>query len=259
MYKYTKSIIKACEKASINIARDIIEVSNLHSSRNLAKFLNSSQGRFEKNIASELSSEASDITVFLSDGSSKNIYDPYKISGKGGNAQAIVVGIDNMINLGHGIETIGFGITLQFPDRDKATAVCLPTTNTIIYSDDAEQFFSLSQDGLTRKIRINQSININFPTVVCSTDHHNHGVSNYLLKRELHFISSGSILCDLVRVLTNKVDIVFYNRPHRELFNFISYIINGAGGSDGFVGDSYVFGRKLLVKAIVGNVSTEEA
>lgn len=250
MYKHTKSIIKACEKASVNIARDIIEVNNLHSSRNLGKFLNSSQMRFEKNIASELSGETSNIVIFAPDGTSKNIYDPYKIQSKNINCNATVVGIDNMINLGHGIETVAFGLSLDFPDRDKTTAVCLPATNTIIYSQDAEEFFSLGSDGFTRKIKINQSVNINFPTVICSSDHENHRVASYLPKREIHFVSSGSILCDLVRVLENKIDIVFYNKPCNEFLNFISYIVNGAGGSDGFINNSYVFGRKLLVKAV---------
>ena len=257
MYKHTKSIIKACEKASVNISRDLVEINHLQASKNLGKFLNSTQIRFERNIAKELSCEASDVTVYLPDGSEKTIQDQYRPSTRSSNCKAVVVGIDNMTNFSHGIENIAFGLYLEFPDRDKATAICLPATNTIIFSEDAEEFFSLWQDGMTRKIKVNQSININFPSILCGTDHHNHSVNKYFLKREIHFVSSGSILCDAVRVLENKLDIAFFDRPNDALLNFISYMINGAGGADGFIGNTYVFGKKLLVKSAIQKASEE--
>lgn len=257
MYKRTKAILKACEKASINIARDLVEINHLHGSRNLGKFLGSAQMRFERNIAKELGNETSDIVVYLPDGTEKTIQDPYNLSVRSGHYKAVVVGIDNITNLSHGIETIAFGLSLEFPDRDRATAICIPATNTVIFSEDSEEFFSLGQDGLMRKIKINKSININFPTIICGSDHHNHGVNNYFLKREIHFVSSGSILCDVSRVLENKLDIAFFNRPCEVFLNFISYIINGAGGADAFIGDSYVFGKKSLVKSLVQKATEE--
>ncbi len=246
MYKHTKAIINACEKAAVNISRDLIEINHLHGSKNLSKFVKSSQARFESNIAKELSSETSEIVLFSPDGTSKSINNSYRVAGNNSNFHASVIGIDNMINLGHGIENIAFGLSLEATDWHKITAVYLPATNTAIYSENSEEFFSLSQDGLTRKIKVNQSVNINFPTIVCATDHHNHQLN---IKREIHFVSSGSILCDLVRVLQNKIDIAFYTRPSEEFLKFISYFVNGSGGADGFINGSYVFGKKLLVRS----------
>jgi fructose-1,6-bisphosphatase/inositol monophosphatase family enzyme len=257
MYRHTKAIMKACEKASVNIARDLIEINHLHTSKNLGRFLSSAQLRFERNIARELSSETHDMVVYLSDGSEKNIQD-HSLT-RDSNCQAVIIGIDNMVNFGHGIENIAFGISLEFESRDRAIAICIPATNMTIFSENNEEFFSLWPDGLTRKIKINQSININFPSVICGSDHHNHKVNNYLLKRDIYFVSSGSILCDLVRVLENKLDIAFFNRPSEVLLNFISYIVNGAGGADGFIGDSYVFGKKSLVKSAIQRAAEESA
>lgn len=257
MYKHTKAIIKACEKASINIARDLIEINHLHTSKNLGKFLNSAQFRFEKNIAKELSSETNDIVLYLPDGTEKNLQDLNNPTSRDSNCRAIIIGIDNMVNFGHGIENIAFGISLEFSSRDQAIAICLPATNTIVFSENNEEFFCLWPDGLTRKIKINHSININFPSVVCGSDHHNHKVNQYLVKREIYFVSSGSILCDLVRILENKLDIAFFNRPSEVLLNFISYVINSAGGADGFIGNSYVFGKKSLVKSAIQRASEQ--
>ena len=47
MHKNTKAIIQACQKASTNLRRDILEVIHLQTSRNLKNFLRSSQNRFE--------------------------------------------------------------------------------------------------------------------------------------------------------------------------------------------------------------------
>jgi fructose-1,6-bisphosphatase/inositol monophosphatase family enzyme len=255
MYKYTKTIIKACEKASVNIARDLIEINHLHTSKNLGKFLASAQLRFERNITKELSVETNNISLYLPDGTEKSLQDLNLRSIKDSNYQATVIGIDNMVNFGHGIENIAFGISLDNNGSDKAIAICLPITNIILFSEINEEFLSLWPDGLTRKIKINQSTNINFLSVLCSSDHHNHNINQYLIKRDIHFISSGSILCDVVRILENKIDIAFFNKPAEVLLKFISYIVNGAGGADGFIGNSYVFGKKSLVKSAIQRAS----
>jgi len=257
MYKYTKILIKACEKASINIARDLIEINHLHTSKNLGKFLSSAQLRFEMNLIKELSNEINNIILYLPDGTEKILQDPNISTTRDNNCQAIIIGIDNMVNFGHGIENIAFGLSLEQNSAKKTIAICLPVTNTIFFSETNEEFFSLWPDGLTRKIKINQSININFPSVLCSSDHHNHNINQYLIKREIYFVSSGSILCDVVRVLENKIDIAFFNRPNEVLLKFISHIINGAGGADGFIGNSYVFGKKSLVKSAIQRASEE--
>lgn len=250
MYRNTKTIIKACEKASINLRRDISEIVHLQTSRNLKNFLTSSQNRFERNISSELNfAESSNIIIYEKDGSFKDISDvSYKTNEKRvAKIDYIVVGIDNMINLSHGIEHVGFSIA-----SEDSFAICVPAMNTIVYTETEGDTFLLGADGLPKRLRINQSLNISLPSILCSMDSSKHRAEELLGKRELHFVSSGSILCDALRVVENKIDVAFHTVPESpEYIRAITAIVNAAGGADGFLGDSYVFGKKSIVKPIL--------
>lgn len=245
MYKYTKSIIKFCEKASLSITRDLTEINHLQSSRNLKSFLQNSQWRFEKHILSEIGPEIRNIVVCQPDGSKSILCGAYE--SKGVDKSCLVFGIDNIINLGHGIENVAFGIAMQ--NDDETLTICAPFFNSVIYSEKNNGVSCLGHDGLTRKIKINQSVNITFPSVVCATDHHKHKVEELLNKRNVHFISSGSILYDLHRILQNKVDIAFYSKPCEEYVAFINAMIESAGGATCIINGSYVFGKESLVNA----------
>jgi hypothetical protein len=241
--------MKFCEKASLSITRDIMEITYLQTSRNLKSFLQNSQSRFEKHVLSEISSETKNIIVCQPNGSKSNICNSYERTAS--DKSCMVFGIDNMTNLGHGIESVAFGISIK--NENETIAICAPFINSIIYSETNNSVSCCGQDGLTRKIKINQSVNITFPSVVCSTDHPNHKVEDLLTKRNIHFISSGSILYDAHRVLQNKVDIAFYKPPCEEYMTFINSIINAAGGATCLINGSYVFGKESLVNAVAQN------
>jgi 3'-phosphoadenosine 5'-phosphosulfate (PAPS) 3'-phosphatase len=250
MYRNTKTIIKACEKASINLRRDISEVVHLQTSRNLKNFLVSSQNRFERNISSELNfAEPSNIIIYEKSGSFKNISNvSYKSDEKRvTEVDYIVVGIDNMINLSHGIEHVGFSIV-----SENSAAICVPAMNSIVYTETEGEAFLLEADGLPKKLRMNQSLNISLPSILCSMDSSKHKAEELLGKRAVHFVSSGSILCDAVRVVENKIDIAFHSIPENsEYIQAITAVVNAAGGADGFIDDSYVFGKKSIVKPLL--------
>ena len=267
MHKNTKAIIQACQKASTNLRRDILEVIHLQTSRNLKNFLRSSQNRFESNIASELNyAELNNIIIYEKSGLFKDISDiSYQFDYNDKNFSSIkylVTGIDNMMNLSHGVEHIAFSISVMQKDDHPTmenilgTAICVPTTNSVVYTESTNEAFIMEDDGLSKKLKPNQSTNIGFPFILCATDHPHPELESLLMKRDTHFVSSGSILCDAVRVLENKVDVAFHDKPENlEYIAAIRFLIKAAGAADAFIGNSYVFGKKSIVKAMVQNFS----
>lgn len=263
MNKYIKTAIKACEKASINIRRDINEVLHLQNSRNLKNFLFNTQLRFEKNMSSELSAETYNITLLNNFEESKNIYDVNYTTFKRdeqSNIYCSVIGVDNMINLSHGLEQVAFSVSFSTENSDFnidtmiGAVICIPIQNSIIYSDQHGDIHTLGVDGISRKLRINQSVSVILPSIVCGFDHNSHESMMYLKNRNLHFVSSGSILCDAVRVLENKVDVVFYTIPNNlSYLSSIRYLIQKSGGADAIIGNTYVFGKKSIISLIMQN------
>lgn len=263
MHRYIKATIKACEKASGNIRRDLNEVLHLQTSRNLKGFLQSSQLRFEKNIANELTSETINIFICNRDGEHKNIigYEVQKRDFRTNNSYCFVVGIDNMINLAHGIEHVGFSILFSSEsnaenmDNIISAAICIPASNTIVYSDNIEETYLFGIDGYNRRLKVNSTVNISLPSVLCAADGIHHELTKYSVKRDIHFVSTGSILCDAVRVLKNKIDIAWHTIPNNlEYLSAIRRLIYAAGGADAFVDNAYVFGKKAIVQSIVNKI-----
>jgi fructose-1,6-bisphosphatase/inositol monophosphatase family enzyme len=265
MHRNTKAIIETCQKASINLRRDILEVVHLQNSRNLKNFLRGSQNKFETNLASQLNyAELNNIIMYEKTGECRDISDisyqfDYKDK-KTSYIKYIVSGIDNMMNLSHGIEHIAFSISVMKRDdlplieNILGTAICIPSQNAIIYSESDNEVFIMGDDGLSKKLKLNQSTNIGFPFVLCATDHPHPVLESLLTKRETHFVSSGSILCDAVRVLENKVDVAFHDTPDNlEHILAVRFLIRAGGGIDAFLGNSYVFGKKSIVKIMMQN------
>ena len=264
MHRYTKAIIQACERASINIRRDLSEINHLQASRNLKVFLSNSQLRFEKNMAYELKSMMfSNIFIYKRDGSSKNIIDTcysneVQKQGSDDDVNCIVLGIDNIVNLSHGIDNIAIAIYVveggDLTDEAKviAAAICIPAQQTIAFTDTDNEAFIMGSDGLIKRLRMNPSTNIILPVVVCSTDNPRHNIDRLLPKRDIHFVSSGSILYDAMMVIENKVDIGFYSTPSsHEYLTAIKILTNAAGGSDLLLEKSYIFGKKSIMNAII--------
>ncbi len=265
MHRNTKAIIETCQKASINLRRDILEVVHLQNSRNLKNFLRSSQNKFETNLASQLNyAELNSIIIYEKTGSFKDISDisyqfDYKDK-KVSSIKYIVNGIDNIMNLSHGIEHIAFAISITQRDdlplieNILGTAICIPASNSVIYSESENEVLIMGDDGLSKKLKLNQSTNIGFPFILCATDRPHPELESLLMKRDTHFVSSGSVLCDAVRVLENKVDVAFYDIPDNlEHILAVRFLIRAGGGIDAFIGNSYVFGKKSIVKMMMQN------
>lgn len=163
----------------------------------------------------------------------------------------IVFGIDNMANLSHGVEQVGFSIVINKEDRVLAAAICVPATNTIVYTESDDAAFVLYEEGIPKKLRINQSLNIALPSILYAVGDTKDRVDDLLTGRGSHLVSSGSILCDAVRVVENKIDVAFhpaYEKPEQIIA--IRAIIKAAGGAEDVFGKSYVFGKKAIVRPI---------
>lgn len=248
MHRYTQILLQAFEKASKNIKRDILELAHLQNSPNLRTFINRSQSRFETNMAFELKEIS--ISIQEKNGTFKNVLIPGRdFDVRGDNLKCTIYGIDSVINLSHGIEQIGFAASILEKDVSRVSAICMPYIDSSVYTESENDVFIIGPDGFSRRLKINKSINITMPYIVCATDC---GVNeSKIMNRETYFISSGSILCDAFRVLENKVDIAIHADVSEDYILPIRSLIRAAGGMDGFKDAKYIFGKSSLVQSML--------
>ncbi len=282
--RYVKAMLKACEKVIASLSRDVIEIGCLQSSRNLKDFVGKSKIWFERNIASELSTiTESKMVLCESDGAIRSLQHLDRLS-DGVDKRAFgdksmywfITEIDGWDNFTHGNAEVAFSISLmqleegrEFNLEDISTynivvaCMCLPTMQKIIFTESEHGVFISSGSISGDKVVMNSSINIGVPQIMIATDLNildnipgdDLAIYQHLAKRSISFLSSGSVLYDIARLLENKVDICIYHKistPY--LLRTAQFLVTECYGSNFFIEKQniYIMGKQSIVNSIRG-------
>jgi hypothetical protein len=241
---YNKSLVKATEKAFINLRRDLSEVEHLQNSRNIRSFLQKSQEKFEKTIYLELQNLGLQSCQIIQNQETKIM--PVKSEGK---LDLIIIGLDNLAIFSHALTSLSFGLALLEGEEILATSLAMPAINGIIF-DKGEEIFILDNEGLSKKVKMMNATNIAITTIVAGVDHENFDLQSFLPQRDILPISSSSLIYDTSLLLQNKLDLVLYKRPREACSKVLENLVIKAGGSSFSIGDKFFLGKKSVIKSI---------
>jgi hypothetical protein len=242
---YNKSLVKASEKAFINLRRDLFEIEHLHNSRNIRTFLNNSQERFEKNIYFELQNLGLNSSLIINKHGEKEL--PIKTNGK---LDLIILGLDNLAIFSHGLGAISFALAILEGDEIISASLAMPFLNAIMFNK-ADEVFILDNEGVSKKVKMINATNIVLPTLLVGVDQDHFILDNFLPKRDIIPLSSSSLLYEISLLMQNKLDLVAYKKPHNDKeVKILEYLVNKAGGDSYIIGDSIFFGKKSLIKTL---------
>lgn len=241
---HIKALIKACEKASTHLKRDLSEILHLQNSRNIRTFLNNSQAKLERTLYFELQNLGLASVKIIQSNSNKD----FPITPRG-SLKLVVMGLDNLTIFSHGLNSLTFGLSLMEDDRILGTTLCVPAKNTIILTSK-EGLALLDSDGLSKKIKMQNSTNISLSTILGGVDKENFRLDS-LLKRDFLPISSGSLLYDVNLLLQSQLDLVCHKKPEEELMiRILDNLVMIGGGLSTTLDCQYCLGKVSMIKSL---------